>query len=238
MDFDDLTPREALDALIAARGLSYAGVSELLGKNSAYIQQFIKRGTPRKLDEADRRLLAEFFGVAETVLGGPLPGEAGSRKMRHFGANRPAGPSVRAFDLPARMRLIPQLALGASAGAGTLDGDERATGQIAFSEGWLRRMGAGSGPMSMIRVEGDSMAPTLVDGDDIMVTLDDDGAIRRRDGVYVLRMDDVLMVKRLSFRPDGRLSVISDNPLYPGFPDLAPDAVHIVGRVIWAGRRL
>ena len=63
--------RDRLDALIRERGVSYAALSALLGRNPAYVQQFIKRGSPRKLDEADRRLLAEFFGVAEADLGGP-----------------------------------------------------------------------------------------------------------------------------------------------------------------------
>ena len=105
-------------------------------------------------------------------------------------------------------------------------------------EAWLRRLGAGSDAVTMIRVEGDSMSPTLNDGDDILVAMHGGTGTPRRDGIHVLRMDDALIVKRLAFRPDGRLSVTSDNALYPSFPDLAPDSVHIVGRVIWAGRRV
>lgn len=82
------------------------------------------------------------------------------------------------------------------------------------------------------------MAPTLSDGDDILVAMPSDGPARRRDGIHVLRMDDALIVKRLAFRPDGRLSVTSDNALYPSYDDVAPDSVAIVGRVIWAGRRV
>ena len=62
--------RIALDRLIAERGENYADLSRLIGRNPAYIQQFIKRGTPRKLDEADRHVLARYFGVAEQMLGG------------------------------------------------------------------------------------------------------------------------------------------------------------------------
>lgn len=227
------TVRDRLDALIAARGLSYAGVSALLGKNAAYVQQFIKRGTPKKLDEDDRRLLAEFFGVSEAELGAPgdpiRPFRGGGRSpMRGARPPRPG------------MRLIPRLPIGASAGPGTLEIDELPTAEIAFDEQWLRQLGAGSAPVTMIRVEGDSMAPTLGDGDDILVamTVGDGEGPRGRDGIYVLRIDDVLMVKRLAFRPGGRLSVTSDNPLYPSMPDLPPESVGIVGRVIWAGRRI
>lgn len=226
--------RQTLERLIAARGVSFAGVSQLLGKNPAYIQQFIKRGTPKRLDERDRRILAQFFGVSEQALGAPeealVPGQG--RAMR--GPVRCGAPR----SLPQRMRLIPRLAVGASAGPGALADDEAPVAEIAFDEAWLRRLGAGSDAVTMIRVEGDSMAPTLSDGDDILVAMHGGTGTPRRDGIHVLRMDDALIVKRLAFRPDGRLSVTSDNALYPSFPDLAPESVHIVGRVIWAGRRV
>lgn len=236
MEQDDV--RQTLEALIAARGLSFAGVSQLLGKNAAYVQQFIRRGTPRKLDEADRRLLAQFFGVSEQRLG--APGDAPVPRSAKAGRQMPATPARSPVQrgLPGRMRLIPRLPVGASAGAGALPDDEAPLAEIAFDEGWLRKLGAGSDAVTMIRVEGDSMAPTLGDGDDILVAMDESAGNRRRDGIYVLRMDDVLIVKRLAFRPDGRLSITSDNPLYPSYPDVAPDEVAIVGRVIWAGRRV
>ena len=51
-------PRANLDRLIRERGEDYVGLSRLLGRNAAYVQQYIKRGTPRRLAEDDRRLLA------------------------------------------------------------------------------------------------------------------------------------------------------------------------------------
>ncbi len=227
--------RQTLERLIAARGVSFAGVSQLLGKNAAYIQQFIRRGSPKRLDERDRRILAQFFGVSEQQLGAPDEALAELRPDRGV-RGRPARDPER--GLPSRMRLIPRLAVGASAGAGALPEDESPLAEIAFDEAWLRRLGAGSDAVTMIRVEGDSMAPTLNDGDDILVAMHGAAGTRRRDGIHVLRMDDALIVKRLAFRPDGRLSVTSDNALYPSYPDVAPRSVSIVGRVIWAGRRV
>jgi phage repressor protein C with HTH and peptisase S24 domain len=227
--------RQTLERLIAARGVSFAGVSQLLGKNPAYIQQFIKRGTPKRLDERDRRILAQFFGVSEQQLGAPDEALPAVRTGRG-GRSIPARSGER--GLPQRMRLIPRLAVGASAGAGALADDEAPVAEIAFDEAWLRRLGAGSDAVTMIQVEGDSMAPTLNDGDDILVAMHGGTGTRRRDGIHVLRMDDALIVKRLAFRPDGRLSVTSDNALYPSYPDVEPESVSIVGRVIWAGRRV
>src|SRR3546814_1910347 len=81
------------------------------------------------------------------------------------------------------------------------------------------------------------MAPTLSDGDDILVD-GGDAAGRLRDGIYVLRMDDGLMVKRIARAPGpGRIAVISDNPQYRSWDDLPMAAVQLVGRVVWTGRR-
>lgn len=214
--------RATLDRLIAERGDNYADLSRLIGRNAAYIQQFIKRGTPRKLDEDDRRVLARYFGVSEDMLGGVAS---------------LAPPPVRNRGLPAVVS-VPRLALGASAGGGTLDEDERAAGVMAFDARWLRHLGVRPQRVSIIRVDGESMAPTLSDGDDIMVDHDDD-ADRLRDGVYVLRLDGVLMVKRVAMGPlRGRFSVVSDNAHYPDWTDIDPALVDIVGRVVWTGRRL
>ena len=60
---------------------------------------------------------------------------------------------------------------------------------------------------------------------------------RLRDGVYVLRRDDALIVKRLANNPaSGRVSIHSDNENYPSWPECDPATLDTVGRVIWAGR--
>ena len=207
-------PRMALDRLVVENGDDYASLSKLIGRNAAYIQQFVKRGTPKRLPEAERGILARYFGVDERVLGGV------------------ASPATKAG-----LRLIPKLAVGASAGPGAMHDGEALAGKIGFDEKWLRKLGVEPKQLSLIRVEGDSMLPTLADGDDIMV---DRAAANKplRDGIHVIRMDDVLMVKRLARGPAGRLSVLSDNPAYPDWVDVDGAAVTVVGRVVWTGRRL
>ena len=64
-------PRTHLEKLIRENGHDFAAISKMLGKNPAYIQQYIRRGSPKKLDEDDRRRLAEFYGVDERLLGAP-----------------------------------------------------------------------------------------------------------------------------------------------------------------------
>lgn len=219
--------RTNLDRLIREHGETYGSVSRLIGRNPAYIQQFVKRGSPRRLDEGDRKLLARFFGVDERLLGAP---EGASWQQALAGGRAPR--------LGGDLVGVPRLALGASAGPGSLQEDEVAAGVLAFDARWLRTLAGRPDMLSIIRVDGESMAPTLNDGDDIMVDRGD-GAERLRDGIYVLRLDDVLMVKRVALAPRrGRFSVRSDNPLYPAWEDVDPDLVAIVGRVVWAGRRV
>ena len=66
-----ISPRETLERLCAERGEDFAGLSRMLGRNSAYIQQYVRRGVPKRLGEDERRKLARYFGVAEALLGGP-----------------------------------------------------------------------------------------------------------------------------------------------------------------------
>ncbi|MCA0209508.1 MAG: peptidase S24 [Proteobacteria bacterium] len=214
-------PRAALDRLLAERGVDYARISQVIGRNPAYIQQYIKRGSPRRLAEDDRARIAAYLGVPEAMLGGPMQRVASPARVR--------GPG---------MILVPKLAIGASAGAGASVDGEAVEGEVAFDPKWLRDLGADPRALSIIRVEGDSMAPTLDDGDDILVD-GGDAAARLRDGIYVLRMDDVLMVKRVARAPgQGRISVISDNPHYRSWDDLPMASVQLVGRVVWTGRRV
>ena len=218
-------PRLVLDQLIRDRGEDYASLSRLLGRNAAYIQQFIRRGTPRKLDEDDRRTLARYFNVEESVLGAP-----------------PVATIVPSTDRRARIEAdfvrIPRLAVGASAGPGALNADERDVGGFVFDTGFLRTLGADPAQLSAIKVTGDSMAPTLDDGDDIVVDRSD-AADRLRDGIYVLRFDEAVNVKRLAVSPQGRrFDVLSDNPAYRPWPDCDPARIEIIGRVVWVGRRV
>ena len=60
--------RELLDRLIAARGETYAQLSSVLGRNAAYVQQFVKRGTPRTLSRGEAHLLAQHFDVPPNFL--------------------------------------------------------------------------------------------------------------------------------------------------------------------------
>ena len=198
-----------------AQNVSMAQLSALIGRNSAYMSQFMGRFTPRKLEERDRRKLAEFLGLSERDLGAPEE------------KSYDAGSGADWVD-------IPRLDLGASAGPGAAAGDPQAFDNFRFSERWVREMGLEAGALSAIRVRGDSMEPLLRDGDDVIVDCRD---LPFRDGVHVVRMDDNLLVKRIAAQGQGRLTLLSQNMAYPPV-DVRSEDVEIIGRVVWKGGRI
>ena len=208
-------PRNILERLCAERGEDFAGLSRMLGRNSAYIQQFVRRGVPKRLKEEERRKLARYFSISESLLGGP-PSE-------------PAAGLITVNRHP----------VAVSAGPGAVVTEEFGKPYFAFDERWLKALTPTSAQnLSIVRVEGDSMSPTLNAGDEILVDLGD-CADRLRDGIYVLRVDDALVVKRLALHPMGRrVTVQSDNPAYSDWPDCGIDEIVCIGRVIWAGRKV
>ncbi len=221
--------RQRLVELAERRGTSLAALSKLIGRNASYLQQFIRKGSPRKLEETDRATLARFFGVGEDELGAPEAEEIYPAKSGAVG--KPPAARAQWVD-------VPRLALGASAGPGAVAEEDAPVGHLRFAQGWLRELGLTPGALSALTVAGDSMEPTLRDGDEILVArADSDPAGRLRDGIHVIRRDGVLQVKRLQFGT-GQAAVISDNRAYPSDMAVPLDELDVLGRVVWKGGRV
>lgn len=135
--------------------------------------------------------------------------------------------------------LVPLYAVEGSAGSGTWVECEEVEQLLAFRRDWVQRdLQLSPNELSLIRVAGESMSPTLNPGDVILLQRIEDQS--HGDGVYVIRIGDGLFVKRIQFLPHGKLFVISDNPAYTRFEvDLRnlKDEFRFIGRVVWGGRR-
>lgn len=208
-------PRTRLLALAERNGVSLAALSALIGRNSTYLQQFVRKGSPRKLEENDRRRLADFLGVDEGELGGP-------EYISHVHASQNEW-----ID-------IPRLASEASAGPGAINAADAMIGVLRFSTRWLRDQGLEPGKLSAILVSGDSMEPLLRDGDEILV---DRTPRSLRDGIHVVRVGDAVLVKRVQTGVPGRIVLESENPAYRPI-ELPPSEVEVIGRVVWKSGRL
>ena len=210
--------RKRLLQLADERHVSLSRLSRLIGRNSSYLQQFVRKGSPRKLEENDRRTLARFFDVDEAELGAP------EEKSYGRSSRQPRGEWID----------VPRLALGASAGPGALSPDEQPIGAFRFSARWLRDQGLDPAMLSAIAVAGDSMEPTLRDGDEILV---DRRQGPLRDGIHVVRVDEAVLVKRLDTGLPGRIVLISDNTAYRPV-EMGSGDVDVIGRVVWKSGRL
>lgn len=165
--------------------------------------------------------LADASGVSISVLLGET---AQSGSVPEVGNDLPRVP---VFDL----------ALSAGPGAWCED-DPQPAYMEPFDPRWLKRL-TNSPPdrLMLVHVSGDSMEPTLHDGDQILIDRQADRVTR--DGIYGLRLGADLLVKRVTVDPrSGRFTISSDNPRYDTYRDVAAGEVRIIGRVIWLGRRV
>ncbi len=132
---------------------------------------------------------------------------------------------------------LPRYEVEASAGGGVLVHSEQIVDYLAFREEWLRHNGMIPSRVCLVEVRGDSMKPTIDDGELVLVDL---SLTRMSDGVWLLSLDDVLLVKRVRVRLRG-IEVVSDNAEhYP--PELVPkeeadQRLRLIGLVRWAMRR-
>jgi phage repressor protein C with HTH and peptisase S24 domain len=116
---------------------------------------------------------------------------------------------------------------------GTIRSDQ-VVDSIAFRAEWIkRRLHTDARDLLLIEVVGDSMAPTIENSDMILADLAEPRF--KQDGIYLLRHESGLAVKRIQRRPDGKLLVRSDNPKYE---PIVTGTVSVIGRVVWIGGRV
>jgi phage repressor protein C with HTH and peptisase S24 domain len=108
-----------------------------------------------------------------------------------------------------------------------------------FSRQWFESNLVGIRNSIMVYVAGSSQEPELSDGDLVLVDLDQN---RLREGLFVVRLDDHMVIKHVQI--EGKtVRLVSRNTLFdPVVIDLSEpnieDSFEIVGRAIWAGKML
>ena len=134
--------------------------------------------------------------------------------------------------------LVPRLDVQASAGNGALAQSEEPVDFLAFQESWLRERNIKPRFARVLTARGDSMEPTIRDGDVLLV----DTSITSvyDNAIYIVVYNGHVLVKRVNLKRDGALTIISDNDRHP--PEEVPLAevpdLHIAGRVMWFGRSI
>ena len=200
-------------------GTSLAEASLAIGRNKAYLQQYLARGMPRVLSFQDSEALGELLGcdpaeLRHDALPAPKPWTGPKRR-------RTAGASVAEVEVEA------------AGGAGAWNDDfvhEKARWRLP--EGMIRHEGdATPEALRILKVRGNSMEPELREGDRIVV--DTARTVPAPGELFVLWDGTGLVVKRVeALTADGRLRLASAHPDYPPYERPA-DEVHVVGKVLW-----
>jgi phage repressor protein C with HTH and peptisase S24 domain len=212
--------------LIQKAGSDMKAASRAIGKNPAYLQQFLFRGTPKALSGDTRAALADFLGVDEGELehSFALPREARTQ-------GRPTSND--------NLVTIPEVEVRASAGAGALNEETpEVVANWRFPRALIEQeLRTSAKQLRLLSVRGDSMLPTLSDGDRILVDISHN--VPSPPGIYVLWDGSGLVAKRVDVVPgeQARIRLHSDNTRYSAY-DCDAEEINIVGRVVLAAKRL
>lgn len=143
---------------------------------------------------------------------------------------------------PEEFAPIPVYSAELAAGDGAENPAEEVIDHMAFRKDWLRKMRVSPSAAVIARAKGESMAPTLHDGDVVLIdrssseppTKPRDANDTRPARIFALMDEDGARIKRIDFAAPGMLAILSDNPASP--PEFRPvSAVTIIGRVVWWG---
>ncbi|WP_198019596.1 LexA family transcriptional regulator [Pseudogulbenkiania sp. MAI-1] len=106
---------------------------------------------------------------------------------------------------------------------------------LAFRARYMQAKGFNPDNLKALYEKGDSMEPYLMDGDTVMVNIED---TQPKDGqVYAVCFDDEWYIKRLFKVPGGGLMLQSDNQRYRDI-EAAPERAELVrvfGWMVWRG---
>ncbi|EAB4071450.1 helix-turn-helix transcriptional regulator [Salmonella enterica] len=220
---------------MSASGLSQAQLAEMVGISQPAIQKMSsgKTSGTRKMVE-----LANALKVRPEWL------SSGVGEMRYQEGPEPS--NIRESSLKATVWEdmnrdseefveIPLLNVSLSAGNGSCELEESSDFALVFRRYYLKKMGVSESAAKLVRVSGQSMEPTLNDGDVVGVNTQDTAI---RDGkTYAIYQSDLLRVKTLIATPT---SVIIRSINRDEYPDEVLDRedfqknVRVIGRVFWS----
>jgi len=200
--------------------------------------------------------LARRVGVSQPTIHALINGNAqGSKHLHKIAAELGTSPAYLAGetddDTPVSyppsaldalsdkldLAMIPEFEIGLSMGGGTEIAEVPQIGIVPFQRAWLRSMMRGSfADLFVARGDGDSMMPTILDEDFVLVDTSQ-RSIMKQDRIWAISYGGLGIIKRVRGLPNGKYEINSDNPNVT--PIYATDEeMHVIGRVIWIGRRM
>jgi len=220
------TLSDRLRARARQLGVSPAHVAAMAGVNRSFVYDILRGRSARpgldKLGDVARVLKVD-------------------RDWLLHGIGEVEGPSPFIENPDETFVAIPHASPRPSMGGGAVveAREEEPSRAYHFRRSWIRdALKASPSQLRIMHVAGDSMAPTLLDGDTVLV----DMARRAPNppGIFVLDDGLGLVAKRLEHIPNSDPSavrVISDNAFYSPYERTA-DEIHIIGRIRWFAREI
>ena len=135
---------------------------------------------------------------------------------------------------------VPVYDINASAGYGAFNdfGSHEAIQHMAFLNSWLHsNLSSSAERMVVIRAVGDSMLPTISNGDSLLLDVSPHFA---GDGLYCVQLHETLFAKRVQRKSGHGYQLISDNPNYEPLEvnEEDEDAFRLIGRILWVGKQI
>ncbi|WP_108945596.1 LexA family transcriptional regulator [Shewanella halifaxensis] len=194
--FDEATKGSITDRLkYLAKDRGGRVLEKVWGMSASTINGYILRGSIPSLDKAS--LIATAEGI--------------SLEWLAYGIETSQSGTTAALDAIS----ISKCGITASAGGGTFVNTEEDS-IVSVSRDWLRQNRLNHAELRIIEARGDSMYPTIADGDDLFLKI---AKFHNRekplDGVFVINLSGLIKVKRLQYDiiKDG-YRIISDNSEY------------------------
>lgn len=133
--------------------------------------------------------------------------------------------------------MIDEIEVGYSMGGGTEVSDYQVVRQVPFSQKWLASLtNAPASQLFVARGDGDSMMPTLLD-QDIVIIDRSQRVVKQQDRIWAVSYGGFSMIKRVRMLPDGAMQINSDNPAVSPIQAFEGEA-YLIGRVIAIVRRI
>ncbi len=228
---------ERLNRLLARDGLMQKDLAAKLGISPQAVQFWASgRNMPRRTMIIK---IADYFHVSTAWLEEGAEDSAPANLTKEFDGEALI---TVGGEVPKNVDLVPVykygLCFAAGAGANAPEWVEIAGPARIYTAAELRRLGVSPDRARIAEVTGDSMSPTLLDGDEFLFEEYPDsqlGASPLIDGrIYAISIDSDMKIKRLSKIKDGIIVRSDNSETYPDeiYTGEECDRIRVYGRVV------
>ena len=219
------TIRKKLEKYIIENNHTFREISLKIGRKDSYIQQYVKYGFPKRLNEMDRKKICQILNIPEKEL---LDDE--------LLKNAITPPSYEDEDIRSSNNEFISLDIHATRPSSNIYENIIGRMSLSFIEfgHWLS---GNPFELKVLKFEGDYMEPTILNGS--LIIFDSHISSYRGDGVYVIKIGEAVQVKRLQQIDAKTMMLKVDSPRYQDINCKISD-ITILGRALYqlSGRTL